>query len=123
MTPAENRIDVPSRSRFTWGRSIYLLHSADLLRSVTTPHLPYNFTEIDFLEPRENCSRLLFTMQIIRLHSRSKGLEPGGPSSDGVESPSRPHGKMQAADLADMRRMGKKQEFRVSSNWKKSATT
>lgn len=50
-------------------------------------------------------------MQTVELQSRGKWWAPSNPSSDG-DVPSA-YGKMQPADSADMRRMGKKQEFRV----------
>jgi hypothetical protein len=54
-------------------------------------------------------------MQTIELHSRGKGWSPESPSSHGDDEVSDSEfGKMQAADASDMRRMGKKQEFRVS---------
>lgn len=52
-------------------------------------------------------------MEAIELHSRGKGWTPQSPSSDGDNTPHTTFGKIQAADSADMRRMGKKQEFRV----------
>jgi hypothetical protein len=55
------------------------------------------------------------TMQAIELHVRGKGWTPQSPSSHGDDNVSDSEfGKMQAADASDMRRMGKKQEFRVS---------
>jgi hypothetical protein len=53
-------------------------------------------------------------MQSIELHSRGKGWTAQSPSSDGDNVSETEFGKIQAADSADMRRMGKKQEFRVS---------
>jgi hypothetical protein len=54
-------------------------------------------------------------MQAIELHARGKGWTPQSPSSHGDDNVSDSEfGKMQAADASDMRRMGKKQEFRVS---------
>lgn len=52
-------------------------------------------------------------MEAIELHSRGKGWTPRSPSSDGDNISDSEFGKIQAADSADMRRMGKKQEFRV----------
>ena len=52
-------------------------------------------------------------METIELHSRGKGWTPQSPSSDGDNISDTAFGKIQAADSADMRRMGKKQEFRV----------
>lgn len=52
-------------------------------------------------------------MQAIELHSRSKGWMPQSPSSNVDNVSETEFGKIQAADSADMRRMGKKQEFRV----------
>ena len=52
-------------------------------------------------------------METIELHSRGKGWTPQSPSSDGDDVLDTEFGKIQAADSADMRRMGKKQEFRV----------
>jgi hypothetical protein len=54
-------------------------------------------------------------METIELHSRGKGWTPQSPSSDGDKISDTEFGKIQAADSADMRRMGKKQEFRVCS--------
>lgn len=53
-------------------------------------------------------------MQAIELHSRGKGWTAQSPSGDGDNISDSEFGKIQAADSADMRRMGKKQEFRVS---------
>lgn len=53
-------------------------------------------------------------MQATELHSRGKGWTPESPGSHGDDVSDSEFGKMQAADSADMRRMGKKQEFRVS---------
>ena len=52
-------------------------------------------------------------MHAIELHSRCKGWQPDSPSTHGDESSASGLGKIQAADSADMRRMGKKQQFRV----------
>lgn len=52
-------------------------------------------------------------MESIELHSRGKGWTPQSPSSDGDNISDTAFGKIQAADSADMRRMGKKQQFRV----------
>jgi hypothetical protein len=52
-------------------------------------------------------------MEAIELHSRGKAWTPQSPSSDGDNTPHTAFGKIQAADSANMRRMGKKQELRV----------
>jgi hypothetical protein len=52
-------------------------------------------------------------MHAIELHSRGKGWQPDSPSPHGDESSDSGLGKIQAADSADMRRMGKQQQFRV----------
>lgn len=52
-------------------------------------------------------------MHTVELHLRGKGWTPESPSSHGEDFCETEFGKMQAADSADMRRMGKKQEFRV----------
>jgi len=52
-------------------------------------------------------------MQAIELHSRGKGWTTQSPSIHGDDVSDSEFGKIQAADSADMRRMGKKQEFRV----------
>lgn len=52
-------------------------------------------------------------MESIELHFRGEGWTLQSPSSDGDNISDTTFGKIQAADSADMRRMGKKQEFRV----------
>jgi hypothetical protein len=52
-------------------------------------------------------------MHAIELHSRGKGWRPDSPANPGDESSDAGFGQIQAADSADMRRMGKKQQFRV----------
>lgn len=49
-------------------------------------------------------------MHTIELHSRGKGWQADSPGTHGDDSG---FGKIQAADSADMHRMGKKQQFRV----------
>lgn len=58
-------------------------------------------------------------MRDFELHSRAVGCLPESPSSHGDELSDSAFGKIQAADSADMRRMGKKQEFRlrVACRW------
>ena len=52
-------------------------------------------------------------MEAIELHSRGKACTPQSPSSHVDNISDTEFGEIQAADSADMRRMGKKQEFRV----------
>lgn len=52
-------------------------------------------------------------MHAIELHSRGKGWQPDSPDAHGDGTSDSDFGKITAADSADMRRMGKKQEFRV----------
>jgi hypothetical protein len=52
-------------------------------------------------------------MHTIELHSRSKGWQTDSPGAHGNDASDSGFGKIEAADSADMRRMGKKQQFRV----------
>lgn len=51
-------------------------------------------------------------MRSEKLQAKNKGWSSSSPSSDGDDL-NFAFGKIQPADSADMRRMGKKQEFRV----------
>jgi hypothetical protein len=52
-------------------------------------------------------------MHVVELHSRGKGWHPDSSGAHGDEASDSGFGKIQAADSADMHRMGKKQQFRV----------
>jgi hypothetical protein len=60
-------------------------------------------------------------MHAIELHSIGKGWHPDSPGAHGDEASDSGFGKLQAADTADMRRMGKKQQFRVCTDDEMSA--
>jgi hypothetical protein len=59
-------------------------------------------------------------MHAVELHSRGKGWHPDSSGAHGDEASDSGFGKIQAADSADMRRMGKKQQFRVCTGGKTS---
>ena len=52
-------------------------------------------------------------MHTVELHSRGKGWQADSLGAHGDDTSDSGFGKIQAADSADMRRMGKKQQFRV----------